>query len=260
MKKQWNRIKYVLGLCVLLLFLFRVIYVFRFIFYIVFELPYDNVFANIAEIVIHTAVFMVVLAVGLKDQRKTLASVCFFKKVNPKVWGAAIVCSIGFTFFYYYFHFLFVSFKYDWNPNLGASEGSLWYNIIDVALVPAVVEELLFKGLIFTILKKHYPVIVAIIIASFMFAAVHLSFIRIIPLFLVSCYSFWLYLRSGSLILPMLLHFINNLFTLVLISEPFAYIGTFYSALAMWIIGSYFLYKYSKAEQKAVNHNPPGRC
>jgi len=138
------------------------------------------------------AVFIVVIGVGLKDQRKTLVSVCFFKKVNPGVWGAAIICSIGFTFFNYYLHFLFFSFKHDWYPNLGVAEGSLWSYMINTALIPAVAEELLFKGLIFTILKKHYPTIVAVIIASLMFAAVHLQFIRIIPLFLFSCYTFWL--------------------------------------------------------------------
>jgi len=260
MKKQWNRIKYVLGLCVLLLLVYNIVSLFKNIFCFIFDIPYDNVFANIADIIIHVAVFMVVIAVGLKDQRKTLASVCFFNKVNLKVWGAAIVCSIGYTFFNYYLHFLFFSFKYEWNPNLSAAESSLWYNIINSALIPAVAEELLFKGLIFTILKKHYPVIVAVIIASFMFSFAHLRFIRIIPLFLFSCYTFWLYLRSGSLILPMLLHFINNLFTFVLISEPFAYIGTFYVSLALCIIGSYFLYKYSKAEQKAIKPKYPDRC
>jgi drug/metabolite transporter superfamily protein YnfA len=90
-----------------------------------------------------------------------------------------------------------------------------------------------------------------------MFAACHLSFIRLIPLLLFSCYTFWLYLRIGSLILPMLLHFINNLFSFVLISEPFASLGTFYAAIVLFAIGSYLLYGLSKSEQKKQNVKGP---
>ena len=74
------------------------------------------------------------------------------------------------------------------------------------------------------------------------------QFCRIYIHFLLSCYTFWIYLRSGSLILPMLLHFINNLFVDVLISEPFASLGTFYAALALFGTGSYLLHRLRKEE------------
>jgi len=101
-KKHWNSIKYVLGLCVLLLVLFHISYFLEFIFYELLDIPYDSVFAKITVIVMHAAVFMVVIGVGLKDQRKTLASICFFKKVNAGVWCVALMCSVGYTFFSYY--------------------------------------------------------------------------------------------------------------------------------------------------------------
>jgi len=258
-KKQWNRIKYVLGLCVLLLLLYSIGSIFNFIFCIILDIPYDSLAANIAEIIVHMASFIAVIAVGLKDQKKTFASVCFFKKVSGVVWGAAILCAIGYALFNFYFHFLFFSFAGEWNTEMGAIEGGFFFNLINLALIPAVAEEILFKGLVFTILKKYYSTITAVIIASLMFAVCHFSFLRIVPLFLLSCYTFWLYLRIGNLILPMLLHFTNNLLSFVLISEPFAYLGTFYAALALFVIGSYFLYKYSKAEQKAGNHKPPNK-
>jgi len=245
-KNTWSRTKYVLGLCVLLLLIFNVSYFVEFILYKIFDIPYDSIFANIAVIVMHAAAFTVVICVGLRDQKKTISSACFFKKVNGLVWGAAILCSIGYTLFSYYLHFLFYSFLYDWNTEFSVTEGNFLFKLINIALIPAVAEELLFKGLIFSILKKYYPAIAAVVIASFMFAVCHLSFIRFIPLFLLSCYTYWLYLRSGSLLLPMLLHFINNLFTFVLISEPFASVWTFYCAITLLASGSYLLYKLSK--------------
>jgi len=209
-KKLWNSIKYVLGLCGLLLILFNISYFLEFTFFKLFLIPYDSVIAKITIIVMHTAVFIVVIGIGLKSQHKNLKTVCFFKKVNGGVWCAALICSIGFTLFHFYLHFLFYSFKYSWNTDLGEPNGN-FFHLIDSAIIPAVAEELLFKGLVFTILKKYYSTIVAVIIASLMFSLCHLQFIRIIPLFLFSCYTFWVYLRSGSLILPMFLHFINNI-------------------------------------------------
>jgi membrane protease YdiL (CAAX protease family) len=261
MKKQWLRFKYVFYICLLLLLLFSIGAFIKFIFLKIFNLPYDSVLTNIAEIAVQAAAFFVVIVTGLKDHKKTLASVCFFKKVNGGVWGAAILCSIGYTLFSIYLHFLFYSFVYGWDTNLGVTEGNFIFNFIDTAFIPAVAEEILFKGLIFTILKKYYSPVLAVIITSLMFAAVHLSFIRFIPLFLLSCYTFWLYLRSGSLLLPMLLHFTNNLFSFVLISDPFASLGTFYAALILFVIGSYLLHKLNKPEQKAqsiINKNYGG--
>ncbi|WP_461255443.1 lysostaphin resistance A-like protein [Treponema sp. R80B11-R83G3] len=250
MKKQWVRLLYVLGLGVLLLLMFKVGNFVKFLFVKIFDLSYDSLSAQIAGIITHAAVFIVVIGVGLKDQRKTLASVCSFKKVSGLVWGVAIICSIGYTLFGFYLHFLFFSFLYGWDTYLGITEGNFFINLIDSAIIPAVAEEMLFKGIVFTILKKHYPTIAAVIIASLLFAVLHLDPIRIIPLFLLSCYTFWIYLRSGSLILPMLLHFTNNLFADVLISEPFSSLGTFYAALVLLGIGSYMMYKLSKAEKE----------
>jgi membrane protease YdiL (CAAX protease family) len=249
MKNQGIRLLYVFGLCVLLLILFHIGALIKFILYRIFNIPYDSIFANITEIFVHLVIFIIVIAVGLKDQKKTLGSVCFFKKVNGAVWGAAILCSIGYTLFSFYLHFLFYSFKYGWYAGLAETEGHFLYNMIDLAIIPAVAEEILFKGVIFTNLKKYYSQGLAVIIASLMFAALHLSSIRIIPLFLLSCYTFWLYLRIGSLLIPMLMHFINNLFTFVLISEPFANLLTFYAALSLLAIGSYMLYNLSKPEK-----------
>jgi len=126
--------------------------------------------------------------------------------------------------------------------------GQFFIKLINSAIIPAVAEELLIKGLVFTILKKYYSTITAVIIASLMFAVLHLTPIRIIPLFLCSCFTFWIYLRSGNLILPIFQHFINNLFSEVLINEPFASLGTFYAALALFGVGAYIMYKLNKIE------------
>jgi len=250
MNKQLSSFKYIIGLGVLLLVLFRIGHFIEYLFIKIFHIPYGSLSVGIAGIIVQAAAFIVAIGVGLKYQRKTLASVCFFKKVNAGVWGAAILCSIGYTLFNFYICFLFASFKYGWNTDYDVTGGNFFINLIDTAIIPAVAEELLMKGLVFTILKKYYSTITAVIIASLMFAALHLTPIRIIPLFLFSCYTFWIYLRIGNLILPMFLHFINNLLTFVLISEPFASLGTFYAALVLFGVGTYLLHKLNKPEKR----------
>jgi flagellar biogenesis protein FliO len=48
----------------------------------------------------------------------------------------------------------------------------------------------------------------------------------------------------------MFYHFVHNLFTFVLSSEPLASVGTFYAALLLFAAGSYLLYRLSKKEVK----------
>jgi membrane protease YdiL (CAAX protease family) len=242
-KKQWLQLRYILGLGVLIIVLLKIGFFLEFIFHKLFNIPYDSFSSGITGIIVQIVAFTVVIGVGLKDQHKTLASVCLIKKVNGKVWFAAVILSIGFTLFYFYLTALFYSFSYGWDTRFTKTEGIFIIKLINIAIIPAIAEELIIKGLVFTILKKYYSTIIAVIFASLMFAVLHLTPIRIIPLFLCSCFTFWIYLRSGSLILPIIQHFINNLFSEVLIDEPFANLGTFYAALAMFGVGTYMMYK-----------------
>jgi len=162
------------------------------ILYYFFDVPLESLTFKITVIVMQITIFAIVIPIGLKDQKKTLSSVCSFKKANSQIWFAAVICSIGFTLFHYYLHALFISFKYDWYMDFAPEEADFVYELINTAIIPAVAEEILFKGVIFSILKKFYPTVAAAIIASILFSACHLSFIRFIPLFLLSAYTFYI--------------------------------------------------------------------
>lgn len=236
-----------LSLCIALILLFRLTFLWQDLIFSSFGITDLNAFVRFIFIFTHAVSFCVIIGVGLRIQKKTLASVCFFRKVSIKVWGALIVCSIGFVLFKFYINFLFDSFRWGWYTGYGAAvESNHIFYTIDIALIPAVAEEIMFKGLIFTSLKKRHSQITAVIIASLLFAATHLNIYQFIPHFLFSLFTFWVYLRTGSLILPMIIHFINNFFAFVLISEPFAELGTFYASILLFAIGFYLLNKASK--------------
>lgn len=91
------------------------------------------------------------------------------------------------------------------------SVGSLFFNLVLIALVPAFGEELLFRGVmqkLFSQLTKN--VHVGIWVAAALFSALHAQFYGFLPRMALGGLLGYLLLWSGSLWLPVLAHFINN--------------------------------------------------
>ncbi len=89
--------------------------------------------------------------------------------------------------------------------------GSLFYVLIIVAVVPALGEELLFRGVlqkIFISWTKNPHI--GIWITSILFSALHMQFFGFFPRLLLGLMFGYIFLWSKSLWLPILGHFINN--------------------------------------------------
>lgn len=89
--------------------------------------------------------------------------------------------------------------------------GSLIYILLLVAVVPAVGEELLFRGVlqkIFIQWTKNPHL--GIWITAFLFSALHMQFFGFFPRMLLGAVFGYVFLWSKSLWLPILGHFINN--------------------------------------------------
>jgi membrane protease YdiL (CAAX protease family) len=89
--------------------------------------------------------------------------------------------------------------------------GSLIYVLIIVAVIPAIGEELLFRGVLQNIFiqwtkNPHW----GIWITAFLFSALHMQFFGFFPRMLLGAVFGYLFLWSKSLWIPMLGHFINN--------------------------------------------------
>jgi len=252
MKIKAFKFKYELLLCIFLLILFRANWFIELVLFQVIGIDYDSITANITVIILHAVIFTVVIGIGLHDQKKSLTDVCYNKKVSPAVWCAALLCSIGFVMLHFYLNNLFYLVFKNWLVFPDVDElgnFNIIFVIINSALIPAIAEEILFKGVIFSGLEKKYSRWIAVMIASLLFAAAHLNLVRMVPLFLFSFCTFWLYLRTGSLLLPILIHFINNLFATVLISEPFYSPETFLASQIIFWAGFYFLQRLTSQKQ-----------
>jgi membrane protease YdiL (CAAX protease family) len=89
--------------------------------------------------------------------------------------------------------------------------GSLIYIMIIVAVIPAIGEELLFRGVLQKIMTRWVKnPHTGIWITAFLFSALHMQFFGFFPRMLLGALFGYLFLWSKSLWLPILGHFINN--------------------------------------------------
>ena len=98
---------------------------------------------------------------------------------------------------------------------VGSYKGFL-YNVVLMAIIPAIGEELLFRGVLMRQFKNWLKNIHwAIIITAFLFSALHMQFYGFIPRMLLGVLFGYLVWWSGSLWTSMLAHFINNLMAVI---------------------------------------------
>ncbi len=80
-----------------------------------------------------------------------------------------------------------------------------------IAVIPAIGEELVFRGLIQTeFIRAVKNPHVAILITSILFSGIHFQFMGFVPRLLMGMYLGYLYFWSGNLWIPVLAHFFNN--------------------------------------------------
>ncbi|OHD12878.1 MAG: hypothetical protein A2Y34_13115 [Spirochaetes bacterium GWC1_27_15] len=90
-------------------------------------------------------------------------------------------------------------------------------SIITIGILPAFIEEFLFRGLIQKNLSKKYGNTKAIIITSIMFALFHLNPTVILSIFLLSLMLGYVYSKTNKIIYPIILHFFNNIIVVIII-------------------------------------------
>lgn len=96
--------------------------------------------------------------------------------------------------------------------------GALFYEMFWFAgLVMPIVEELIFRGLLYPILKKHIGVFWGCVLSSLLFSYIHDNVLSFALLFLFSVYLTMVYERNNNLLVPIACHAFFNLIMLTLI-------------------------------------------
>ncbi|MBR5043191.1 MAG: CPBP family intramembrane metalloprotease [Bacteroidales bacterium] len=95
--------------------------------------------------------------------------------------------------------------------------GNFIINFLTVCIFAPVCEEWLCRGMVMRglLCRTRTKPVWAIIISALFFALIHLNPWQAIPAFLMGCLFGYVYYKTGSLKLTMLMHFTNNTFALV---------------------------------------------
>ena len=91
-----------------------------------------------------------------------------------------------------------------------SSAGNFILAIFVLCLIPAIGEELIFRGVILHGLKSRFSVWGSIALSSAMFPLFHMSLQQVFYQFLLGMIMAWIVLKTGSLISSMIVHFTSN--------------------------------------------------
>lgn len=105
---------------------------------------------------------------------------------------------------------------------LALLEGPLGLLLFSAVIGAPLSEEIFFRGFMFRGLRSGMPFLAAAFISSLLFAAIHLMWFSILPLFLVGMAAAWIMERRQSLVAAFALHAAYNFFSLLwtLVAEP----------------------------------------
>lgn len=92
--------------------------------------------------------------------------------------------------------------------------------VLVVALMPAIGEELLFRGFVMGTLKKRCRPVVAIGVTTLIFAAYHMSLIKMFTIGIVGLGLTLVTYKTGSIAASMCVHFMNNLLSVLITKYP----------------------------------------
>ena len=92
------------------------------------------------------------------------------------------------------------------------SQYSLIVTLVCFALLPAIYEELIFRKLILQFLRNRFSDLAAILFTSLLFAIFHLNVLQGITTFVFGIFLAVVAIRTGSILLCIYAHFLNNSF------------------------------------------------
>lgn len=129
--------------------------------------------------------------------------------------------------------------------------GPAWVTIISVCIFAPFFEEWLCRGIVLRGMLKHVKPTWAIIISALFFALIHMNFWQAVPAFLMGLVFGYVYYKTGSLKLTMLMHCVNNTMAFVVsripslkdmeyfadVLSPWAYAGVYTAACIALICG-----------------------
>ncbi|MDR0611845.1 MAG: CPBP family intramembrane metalloprotease [Planctomycetaceae bacterium] len=184
----------------------------------------DIMLDGILEMLLRLLLLGIVILFGFIKTKQKFNDVFKFNKVSSELWRATTVFMVGFCILSSeldnivdYFvpppDFLIRHFE------SMVIEQIFFMSIISVAIIPAITEEMLFRGIILGGLKNNYSERKAVIVSALLFGLWHLNPWQFVSAFIIGLISAFICLRTGSLLLCIYIHFFNNALYVIIIGS-----------------------------------------
>lgn len=94
--------------------------------------------------------------------------------------------------------------------------GFYFLNLLLLGIIPAICEELLFRGIIFQGLRERFKSLSSVLLTALLFALMHQSITQFIYPFILGVVLTIVMDKTNNLLYPIIIHFFNNFTTLTL--------------------------------------------
>lgn len=171
-----------------------------------------DVFSSLASQIGFISLFFIYNKIYKINTKKVLN----IKKINIKtiliLILLAVVMLFGFNYFLSIFDYFFEYIGYKQPADLSLPINTVWWYLIDIivlAVLPAIAEELIFRGMVFNGLKD-YGIKKAVVGSALLFALMHTSPLQTVYPLIFGVLLALVYLITKNILAPIILHFINN--------------------------------------------------
>jgi membrane protease YdiL (CAAX protease family) len=107
--------------------------------------------------------------------------------------------------------------------SIALEKSNIWFYILAVCLIPAIFEELFFRGIVFSLYEKKYGTVCAIITSSLLFALYHFSLPDFLTYFTAGIIIGFALHITGSVICAIFMHFVSNTLNIFLNNAIFKF-------------------------------------
>jgi membrane protease YdiL (CAAX protease family) len=180
------------------------------------SLSTESLIDGISTIIISLLSFGVVILIGFIKSKQKFNEVFKFNNVSLGYWIATIIFMFGFVILLseidnIFNYFLPVpKFLQDIFEAMMVKQTFI-IAIIQVGIVPAITEEMFFRGIVLNGFKRNYSDKKAILISALLFGIIHLNPWQFVTAFIIGIIMAWIYIKTKSIILCIYIHLFNNI-------------------------------------------------
>lgn len=192
----------------LIYFLFQFILIFLLSYYYVSngnDVNLFNDYLSTKQIYIALIVAIIFIPLLINDYKK------YKKQTNTKINYfyliiLGIILSLIYNVFAYYLNFALKTSLFDNSNNIAIT-------LLSTGILGPIIEELMFRGIIYNELKSKYSNMKSILITTIFFAIIHINIIQILYALIIGFILIFVYEKYNNIKAPIILHMASNITT-----------------------------------------------